>query len=452
MKAFSTRVSHFSNIQKSLNFATELEGLKPTVEVSDRERSLVTKVSELQSMLTSLTEELTTEKLKYLQLVDISKILLEALSLHSIAGVEAMMLKGLRQPSKNNSVAVWGGASTLNQLMRYAHNEVKLIDFSPGEKYLVTYSSHEPTKPHDSHRVLHNIFDVGTGKVMRGFKESADEIAFGVIAGFTGVSWPVIRWGSVENVMDFYWSPTDPIFALFESEKGGGNQPARYVGTLREQLEQLAAERTPEGLPRVSKATLSDYAEKIEAIAASLASPESNDVVSLEPLTADTSDSVKITKAEEESINPSPGLRRRNKPLSSVENRGKTTVDASDTGPIKLDDEAHAHISKHRKLQEDLTDEMVELAQQLKESTLMMNQSIKNTEKILDSTEQAVEHSLASTGRANTQAVAIYSETSKTSCFTWLVMLLMTCQILVNCFAVWLIAVVLSITPDFRAN
>ncbi|GJU51697.1 vesicle transport protein, Use1, partial [Tanacetum coccineum] len=155
---------------------------------------------------------------------------------------------------------------------------------------------------------------------------------------------------------------------------------------------------------------LSDYAEKIEAIAASLASPESRSLLTL-------LDSVKITKAEEESINPSPGLRRRNK-----------------------------------KLQEDLTDEMVELAQQLKESTLMMNQSIKNTEKILDSTEQAVEHSLASTGRANTQAVAIYSETSMTSCFTWLVMLLMTCQILVNCFAVWLIAVVLSITPDFRAN
>ncbi|KAL8192101.1 hypothetical protein R6Q57_028222 [Mikania cordata] len=81
----------------------------------------------------------------------------------------------------------------------------------------------------------------------------------------------------------------------------------------------------------------------------------------------------------------------------------------------------------NRKLQEDLTDEMVGLARQLKESTLMMNQSIKNTEKILDSTEEAVERSLASTGRANTQAMAIYSDTSKTSCFTWLVMLLMTC-------------------------
>ncbi|XP_071695795.1 serine/threonine-protein kinase BLUS1-like [Rutidosis leptorrhynchoides] len=39
-----------------------------SVEVSDRERVLLTKVSELQSRLTSLTEELTAEKLKYVQL------------------------------------------------------------------------------------------------------------------------------------------------------------------------------------------------------------------------------------------------------------------------------------------------------------------------------------------------------------------------------------------------
>ncbi|MFS7988390.1 putative transcription factor WD40-like family [Helianthus anomalus] len=31
----------------------------------------------------------------------------------------------------------------------------------------------------------------------------------------------------VENVMDFSWSPTDSIFALFVPELGGGNQPAR---------------------------------------------------------------------------------------------------------------------------------------------------------------------------------------------------------------------------------
>lgn len=155
--------------------------------------------------------------------------------------------------------AVWGGASTFNRLMRYAHLQVKLIDFSPGEKYLVTYSSHEPSNPRDTHRVVLNIFDVRTGKVMRDFKGSADEFAVGGTGGVSGVSWPVFRWGGgkedkyfarigknvisvyetdtftlidkkslkVENVMDFSWSPTDPIIALFVPELGGGNQPAR---------------------------------------------------------------------------------------------------------------------------------------------------------------------------------------------------------------------------------
>ncbi|KAI7730130.1 hypothetical protein M8C21_001418 [Ambrosia artemisiifolia] len=200
-----------------------------------------------------------------------------------------------------------------------------------------------------------------------------------------------------------------------------------YVSTLRELLEQLAAERTPEGLPRISKATLSDYSEKIEAIAANLASSELNAEDSPEPPTIEASVNQKSAKTEEQSVSASPGLRRRVVPPSTVEARSQNTDDATDSAAIKLDAAAQAHITKHRKLQEDLTDEMVGLARQLKESTLMMNQSIKNTEKILDSTEEAVERSLASTGRANTQAMDIYSQSSKTSCFTWLVMLLMTC-------------------------
>ncbi|KAM7501441.1 hypothetical protein LguiB_000345 [Lonicera macranthoides] len=46
-----------------------------------------------------------------------------------------------------------------------------------------------------------------------------------------------------------------------------------YVATLREQLEQLAEEKTPEGLPRISKAKVNEYSERIEAIAAKLATP-----------------------------------------------------------------------------------------------------------------------------------------------------------------------------------
>ncbi|EYU40305.1 hypothetical protein ABFS82_02G135200 [Erythranthe guttata] len=155
--------------------------------------------------------------------------------------------------------AVWGGATAFNRLMRYPHPQVKLIDFSPGERFLVTYSSHEPSNPRDTHRVVINIFDVRTGKVMRDFKGSADEFAVGGTGGVSGVSWPVFRWGGgkedkyfarigknvvsvyetetftlidkksmkVENVVDFSWSPTDPILALFVPELGGGNQPAR---------------------------------------------------------------------------------------------------------------------------------------------------------------------------------------------------------------------------------
>ncbi|GAB2216124.1 hypothetical protein Droror1_Dr00023892 [Drosera rotundifolia] len=152
---------------------------------------------------------------------------------------------------------VWGGANTFNRLMRYAHNMVKLIDFSPGEKYLVTYSSQEPSNPRDTHKVVINIFDVRTGKIIRDFKGSADEFSVGGTGGVTGVSWPVFRWAGekedkyfarigknvisvyetetfslidkrsikVENVMDFSWSPTDPILSLFVPEIG--NQPAK---------------------------------------------------------------------------------------------------------------------------------------------------------------------------------------------------------------------------------
>ena len=36
----------------------------------------------------------------------------------------------------------------------------------------------------------------------------------------------------VENVVDFSWSPTDPIISLFVPELGGGNQPARVSKKL----------------------------------------------------------------------------------------------------------------------------------------------------------------------------------------------------------------------------
>ncbi|KAH1211560.1 hypothetical protein GmHk_14G039977 [Glycine max] len=212
-----------------------------------------------------------------------------------------------------------------------------------------------------------------------------------------------------------------------------------YVATLREQLEQLAEERTLEGLPRISKAMLNDYSEKIEAIASKLV----NHVIDTQVPEKDFERNFVKEKhseiEEKKQILLSSGLRRRpvlfyccssdslDRPASSTEDRAHEPAETDHTSPIKLDATAHAHIEKHRKLQEDLTDEMVVLAKQLKESSLTMSQSLQNTEKILDSTEKAIEHSLASTGRANVRATAIYSESSKTSCLTWLVMFVMTC-------------------------
>ncbi|CAJ2635764.1 eukaryotic translation initiation factor 3 subunit b-like protein [Trifolium pratense] len=160
---------------------------------------------------------------------------------------------------QRQGVVVWGGATTFNRLMHYAHPQVKLIDFSPGEKYLVTYSSHEPSNSRDANRVVINIFDVRTGKLMRDFKGSADDFSVGGTGGVMGMSWPVFKWSGgrddkyfarmrknvlsvydtetfslvdkksikVENIIDFCWSPTDPIISLFVPETGGGNQPAR---------------------------------------------------------------------------------------------------------------------------------------------------------------------------------------------------------------------------------
>ncbi|KAG4932366.1 hypothetical protein AAZX31_17G055300 [Glycine max] len=200
-----------------------------------------------------------------------------------------------------------------------------------------------------------------------------------------------------------------------------------YVATLREQLEQLAEERTPEGLPRISKAVLNDYSEKIEAIASKLVNRVSDPPVTKKDFERNSVKENSSETEETKQILLSSGLRRRPVPASSTEDRAHEPAETGLTSPVKLDATAHAHIEKHRKLQDDLTDEMVVLAKQLKESSLMMSQSLQNTEKILDSTEKAIEHSLASTGRANVRATAIYSESSKTSCLTWLVMFVMTC-------------------------
>ncbi|XP_077216013.1 uncharacterized protein LOC143850673 [Tasmannia lanceolata] len=204
-----------------------------------------------------------------------------------------------------------------------------------------------------------------------------------------------------------WWAYSGPLEVTDSNE-------AEYVATLRELLENLRADITPDGLPSISKAKVNDYSVKIEVLAAKLAAP---------PFCYKTDQVILLTSFLQALPMCQPSVPAS---LEAVEGAQVEEV-------LSRTENVGSHISpglrkrRYGKLQENLTDEMVGLAQQLKESSILMNQSLEGTEKILDCTETAVEHSLVSTGYANTRAMEIYSETFKTTCFTWLIIFFMTC-------------------------
>uniref|UniRef100_A0A0D3H2K0 Uncharacterized protein n=1 Tax=Oryza barthii TaxID=65489 RepID=A0A0D3H2K0_9ORYZ len=172
------------------------------------------------------------------------------------------------------------------------------------------------------------------------------------------------------------------LIRLLEAAPRQQNQTklVHYVTTARELLEQLGSETTPEGISSVSKAKTSEYSEKIEALAARLAAPEPEN-----EMPVDENREVESSYEGDKPGSPislSSGLRRRPIAHNVVGPSSHERKDRDIGAPIKLDEEAQAHIEKHRKLQEDLTDEMVELARQLKESSLTMHQSVQETEKL----------------------------------------------------------------------
>jgi SNARE protein 1 len=211
-----------------------------------------------------------------------------------------------------------------------------------------------------------------------------------------------------------------------------------YVATSRELLAQLTGENTREGLPSISTSKAKEYAEKIDALVARVGSDPLLEA-SERSKVSDSNQIEHVPKREGKQIadevgfasaSSTPVLRKRHIYNNNEQSKGQEGVTAKTESPIKLDAPSQRHIEKHRKLQEDLTDEMVGLARQLKESSLMMNQSLLDTEKILDSTERAVDHSLASTNNVNERAGQIYSQSFKTSCLSWLIIFVMSCMFL----------------------
>ena len=148
-------------------------------------------------------------------------------------------------------VQLWGGPNWSRQ-KRFAHPFVNLVDYSPGEKYLTTWSNRPISIPEEGHPMLsvdddgknYVIWDIETGKALRSFanidlpSNSNDEAGQPIKRK---VVWPAFKWSSddkyvarltqgasisvyelprmglldktsikIEGVMDFDWAPATP--------------------------------------------------------------------------------------------------------------------------------------------------------------------------------------------------------------------------------------------------
>jgi translation initiation factor 3 subunit B len=148
-------------------------------------------------------------------------------------------------------VQLWGGPQWTRQ-KRFAHPFVNLVDFSPGEKYLTTWSNRPISIPEEGHPQLsidddgknYVIWDIETGKPLRSFPNidtpstSNDEQGQPIKPKLV---WPAFKWSSddkyvarltqgasisvyelprmglvdktsikIEGVMDFEWAPATP--------------------------------------------------------------------------------------------------------------------------------------------------------------------------------------------------------------------------------------------------
>lgn len=211
---------------------------------------------------------------------------------------------------------------------------------------------------------------------------------------------------------------------------------AQYIVTLKEQLAVLSGECGQGNLPSISAAKIKEYAEQIELAALKLNADEmpglwespQDDDDQLDTSEASRLDLPAKVQDDQQATAASYGLRKR---ISSRKESG-----SGQGTSVKMDASTLDLIEKHRHLQEGLTDELVELARQMKDTSHSMSQAVRDSEKVLDSTEHGIEHSLASTNQANIRAKNIYSKSIKTGCLTWLIIFVMCCMFLLMVFLI----------------
>ncbi|KAF5284392.1 hypothetical protein FQA39_LY17067 [Lamprigera yunnana] len=139
-------------------------------------------------------------------------------------------------------VALWGGSNS-TQYKRFSHSAVQFIDYSPCEKYIITYSPQGDVHTPDQKRII--IWDIRTGQEKRCFNPEGPS------------AWPFFRWShddkyfaniqndklsiyetpsfgllekksvKIPGIRDFSWSPTDNVIAYWVAEDK--DVPARVI-------------------------------------------------------------------------------------------------------------------------------------------------------------------------------------------------------------------------------
>jgi len=144
-------------------------------------------------------------------------------------------------------IAIWGGPKW-DRLMRFPHSHVKRFDFSPCEKYLVTWNDLDPERdnPKDPECII--IWEVATGRKLRGFlgpkhdekvawpmfkfqyrDEMVARLVENAISVYTLPDMTLLdkRSMKIPHIKDFQWSPGDSIIAYWQPEVG--NNPAKVT-------------------------------------------------------------------------------------------------------------------------------------------------------------------------------------------------------------------------------
>jgi SNARE protein 1 len=92
-------------------------------------------------------------------------------------------------------------------------------------------------------------------------------------------------------------------------------------------------------------------------------------------------------------------------------------------GGVKISQSGDAHLRRQRETQEQLTDEMLELAGGIKANSLAMERSLLDSKRELDAVEGSLDKNLAGVKNERRRQKAIYETNRKGGCWTWIVLI-----------------------------